>query len=417
MTAVRSRLGGIGLFVALAVVLSGCAINGSESLPTPFAKGTGSGSYSVKVELSNSANLVPHSEVKIADVTVGSITKLAFKDWHAEATVSLQKGTTLPANAVAKVAQKSLLGAEYLDLSSPAKPTGALRAGDTIALQPDDRFPETEEVLAALSTVLNGSGLSQIETINTELNNALGGRQTDTRSLLANLNTFVGGLNNQRQDIVAAIDNVNRLGASLSQGNKTLATAIDTIGPGLNALNANVGTLSQTLGALDNLNVSAHTLVSTSQTNLVSVLKDLQAPLQALNQSSNQIVGALGELATYPFPLQNATRSFRGDYSNLYAVLDLRCSTLTTNFLTGVPVASALGSLCSATPSLANPLTAPLGGTTTTPTLPTLPSIPSLPKLPALPSILPSLPSLLGGTGSSGSSGGGLLGGLLGGGK
>jgi phospholipid/cholesterol/gamma-HCH transport system substrate-binding protein len=405
---------GVVALIVLAVALVGCSINGSETLPTPLAKGTGSGSFRVTVELTNSGNLVPHSEVKIADVTVGSISKLAFKNWHAEATVTLQKGTSLPANAVAKVAQKSLLGAEYLDLSAPSKPAGQLREGNVLALQPDDAFPETEEVLAALSTVLNGSGLSQIETINTELNNALGGRQQDTRALLTNLNTRVGGLNSQRQDIVAAITQVNRLGATLARGNTTLATAIDTIGPGLQALNANVGNLSQTLVALDGLDGNAQALVRTSQANLVGVLQKLQAPLQALDASSQHIVGAIGGLATYPFPLANTTRSFRGDYSNLYAVLDLRCSTLATNFATGLPVGSALGQLCSASASITDPLTAPLGPQTTVPK-----STPSLPALPVLPSV-PSLGSLLGGSSGSGGaspSSGGLLGGLLGGGS
>ena len=44
--------------------------------------------------------------------------------------------------------------------------------------------PEVEQVLGALSLLLNGGGLQQIRVITTELNNALHGHEAEVRDLL-----------------------------------------------------------------------------------------------------------------------------------------------------------------------------------------------------------------------------------------
>lgn len=64
-------------------------------------------------------NLVANSEVKSANVTIGTIRKVEVNGWSALLTVELQQGNGLPENATAKLAQKSLLGAQYLELNVP----------------------------------------------------------------------------------------------------------------------------------------------------------------------------------------------------------------------------------------------------------------------------------------------------------
>ncbi|HVV30335.1 MAG TPA: MCE family protein [Mycobacteriales bacterium] len=408
------RRGVAVLVLAGTVALCGCSIRGSQTLPTPFVKGEGSGSYTVTVEMADVANLVRHAEVKVDDVTVGTIKSMKVDGWHATVTIGLKKDVKLPANAVAKIGQKSLLGAEYLDLSAPTgtAPTGQLHDGSVIPLDQTSRYPETEEVLAALSTVLNGSGLAQVHTIATELNQVLSGRQQDTRALLTNLNTFVGGLDGQKSDIVAAIDHVNTLAASLGSQNQVIGTAIDKIGPGLAALEDNRVDLTNTLTALSHLGDVATQVINASQQDLVGTLHDLQPALKALADTGQDLPESIGELATYPFPLDNVTRTFRGDYSNIFVNLDLRCSTLTRNFLSGAPVVGGLD-LCSPLGLLTNPLKAPLEQT------PAPKADASTP--PPTPSATAPLGGLLGdndaGTGSSGGLLGSLLGSLTGGGR
>ena len=59
--------------------------------------------------------------------------------------------------------------------------------GDTIPLANTGRNPEFEEVFTALSALLNGGGVSQIQTISVELTNALSGREAQVKDVLSQL--------------------------------------------------------------------------------------------------------------------------------------------------------------------------------------------------------------------------------------
>lgn len=418
----RRQAGLLAGAAAAALGLSGCGFHGTTSLPAPFAKGGGAGASTITVQMANVANLVPHAEVKVGDVTVGSVSSIRVDGWHAVVTVQLQKGVHLPANATAKIAQKSLLGAEYLDLAGPTSgAAGTLANGATIPMSSTSRYPETEEVLAALSTVLNGSGLAQVHTIATELNASLNGNQQNTRALLTNLNTLVGGLDQQKSDITRAIARLNDLSSTLAQGNRTLATGIDQIGPGLAVLEQNRVALTNTLTALGRFGTIADQVVTATQQSLVGTLHDLEPTLKALGDAQGNLVGAVGELGTFPFPLDEASRLFRGDYVNLFAAIDIRCSTLTTSFLNGIPqLATLLPQICSgqATTTL-NPLMAGLSPSTNPPKAPATPTpTPSRSLLGGLSGVLGGLlPSTQPTPTPAPTPQGGLLGGLLGGGK
>ena len=73
-----------------------------------------------------------------------------------------------------------------------------------------------EEVLGALSLVLNGGGLQQIQTITREVNKALTGRESNTRDLLNQMKTFATGLNAQKSDIITALEKVDHLAKTIS---------------------------------------------------------------------------------------------------------------------------------------------------------------------------------------------------------
>ena len=57
-------------------------------------------------------------------------------------------------------------------------------------------------MLGALSLLLNGGGVAQLKTIASELNKALDGREGAARSVLSQLRTFMGQLDENKADIV-----------------------------------------------------------------------------------------------------------------------------------------------------------------------------------------------------------------------
>ena len=86
-----------------------------------------------------------------------------------------------------------------------------------IPLDRTGRNPEVEEVLGALSLLLNGGGVAQLKTITQELNKALEGREGSARSVLDADPTFMTQLDDNKADIVDAIESLNRLAISAAQ--------------------------------------------------------------------------------------------------------------------------------------------------------------------------------------------------------
>src|SRR5690606_12973557 len=238
MSRARRSTAVLALGVSLALATTGCEWTGLNSLPMPGAEGKGEGAYEVHIQMPNVTTLTQNSPVRIDDVDVGSVTDIVVQDWHALVTVSLNPDVRLPANAIARIGQTSLLGSNHVELAPPedVAPQGQLAPGDVIPLDRAGAYPTTEEVLSSLSVVLNGGGIAQLETITSELNAALSGREDVIRDLLPQLDELTTNLEQQTGDIISAMEGLDRLGGPLADPRATLEHALDEIHPALTFL-------------------------------------------------------------------------------------------------------------------------------------------------------------------------------------
>ena len=334
------------LAVTVAVAaLTGCTgrvgtFEGVASLPLPGGVSTGSDSYTITVKFSDVTNLVPHAAVKLNNVTVGTVTEIELEGWHAKVTCELKGKVDLPDNAVAKVAQTSLLGTKFVRLAPPSsvQPRGGLSGGDVIPLARTGRYPEVEEVLSALSLLLNGGGLKQIKTITEELNAVLDGREARIKDLLHRLDTFVSALEEQKSEIVRALEGIERLSATLKEQKRTIADAVDRIEPALEVLNKQQDRLTKTLVALSDLGDVATEVIKKSRKDLLANLRNLEPILAKLADAGAALPKALELIATFPFP-RTTKKAIAGDYVNLKVTVDVDLRTILNNLLGGVPYA------------------------------------------------------------------------------
>ncbi len=111
----------------------------------------------------------------------------------------------LPANATATIDQTSLLGEKYVALARPAEPRGNLADGATITLASTTQAVQIEQVLGALSLLLNGGGIGQLHDIVVELNRAAGGRGPEIRRLLADADRVIATIDSHRAGIIEAL--------------------------------------------------------------------------------------------------------------------------------------------------------------------------------------------------------------------
>ncbi|MDT7798432.1 MAG: phospholipid/cholesterol/gamma-HCH transport system substrate-binding protein [Actinomycetota bacterium] len=322
------------LVTASALVLTGCSFRGIYDLPLPGGADLGDHPYTVNVEFRDVLDLTPKAGVKVNEVPVGQVENVGLtKDgWHALVTLKVNGDVKLPANALANVKQSSLLGEKYVELASPGddQAQGKLADNATIPLTRTNRSVEVEELLGALSLLLNGGGIDQLNTITKELNNATSGREPDIKALLDNANLLVTNLDNQSKNITRAIDGLNRLSSTLNDQKDKLVGAVDNLGPGLGVLESQRGQLVTMLNALNNLSGVATETVNASQKDLVADLKALTPTLQKLGEAGNDLPKALQILLTFPFSDQ-AVNGVKGDYFNLYAKVDLNLQTIVSN--------------------------------------------------------------------------------------
>lgn len=240
-----NRLAALVVVLAVVAGVSGCGWHGLNSLPLPGTEGNGPGSYVISAQLPDVNNIQANSRVRVADVTVGHVTKIERQGWHALVTMQLNADVNLPANATAKIGTTSLLGSYHIELAPPKTeaPQGKLAAGSVIALSRGSAYPSTEQTLAALSLVLNGGGLGQIQDITEALSTAFRGREHDVRSLIGQLDRFSAYLNDQSGDIIAATESVNRLAGKFAAQQPVLDRALATVPDALAVLNEERGKL------------------------------------------------------------------------------------------------------------------------------------------------------------------------------
>ncbi|MDT5333196.1 MAG: phospholipid/cholesterol/gamma-HCH transport system substrate-binding protein [Mycobacterium sp.] len=333
--------------VMVALVLSSCGSwKGIANVPLPGGPGTGSNKITIYVQMPDTLALNVNSRVRVADVYVGRVRAIELKNWVATVTLDLQPDIKLPQNTLAKIGQTSLLGSQHVQLDSPPDPSPQLlKNGDTIPLKNSSSFPSTERVLASIATILRGGGISNLETIQTEIFNVLNGRGDQIREFLNRLDTFTDELNQQRQDITHAIDSTNRLLTIVGQRNDTLDRVLTEFPPLIKHFADTKDLFADAITALGRISSAADNALAPSSANLHTNLQNLQRPLKQLGRASPYLIGALKLMLTAPFSIENVPKVVRGDYLNVSLMVDLTLSAIDNGVLTGTGISGMLRAL------------------------------------------------------------------------
>jgi len=354
----RGPRGLLVLAAVCALTLTSCRGLTDVTLPGGNAGGH---PYTVFVIFDDVLDLEQQAAVRVNDVAVGDVGKIGRQGFKAKVALRIRKNVVLPANAFAELRQTSLFGEKFVELGPPPppeQPVGRLQNGAII--DRSGRNPQTEEVLAALSALLNGGGVEQLQTISVELSNALAGRESRVRDSLRQLNTLVGALNDRKQEIVRALTAVDNLAARLARQRQTIAAALDNIPPALAVLADQRTQLTRMLTSLSNLGQVSDDVIRNSRTNTVQLLQNLQPILRNLDAARQNIVPSLELLTNYPFPT-TVLNGVHGDYAGLYASINLNVNDLvaglSSNQAPGGPLSGGLGSSgSSGTQNPSNPL-------------------------------------------------------------
>ncbi len=318
-----------------ALALTGCSggsgYNGIYSIPLPGGANLGSHPYQVTAQFADAGDLVPQSAVMVNNVAVGRVTRIFLPpgSWVASVTMLVNGSVSLPGNAIAEIEQSSLLGEQFVALSAPPgiATTGRLAGGAVIPVTRTTSNATVEEVLGALSLLLNGGGIDQLHTITTELNKALSGNEPQIRELIASLHAFLANLNANKGAIETALVGLRDLSVTLAARDKEIGHVLDHLTPGLKVLADQRSQLVAMLTSLHKLTGVAVATINASQASLVTDLNELAPILRSLADAGAYLPNALQVLLTYPFTNQ-VLNDVKGDYLN--AFLSLRAKKGTT---------------------------------------------------------------------------------------
>ena len=281
--------------------------------------------YTVTAQFRDVLDLVRQSSVKVDDVSVGQVDDISLGDGGKIAIVKLEinGSVQLPANTTASIQQTSLLGEKYVSLARPANPSGTLANGATIPLSATSQGIDIEQVFGALSLLLNGGGVAQLHDIVVELHKAVGtDNGLDVRALLENADSVIGKLNSHRDEIIAALDQVNKLSQTLDANHQDITAALRGLPAGLNVLASQRHQLVRLIDSLNRLSTTTVHTVQASQRDFVADLQALTPVLQQLTAAGSALPKSLQILLTYPFP-DSVLNAIRGDYLNSFIVQNL----------------------------------------------------------------------------------------------
>lgn len=334
----RRRLSAIVMLIVVTAWVAGCGDwRGLNSLPMPGTQGGGPGSFEIQAQLPDVNNIQPNSRVRVGDVNVGTVTRIERQGWHALVTMRLDGAVNLPENSSVTIGLTSLLGSLHIELAPPSDvaPVGRLHQGSLIPLERGGAFPSTEQTLAALSVVLNGGGLGQVQDITEAFSTAFDGREQDLRSLVGALDTFTGNVNEQTGDIIAATESLDNLVAQFAAQRPVLDHALETIPEALAVLNGQRQNLIDTADQFGKFSALTVDTVDKTKNNLVKEINDIGPVLQELADAGPSMTRALSLILTFPFPNETIEKWQRGDYANLTAVADLTLSRIDSGMFTG----------------------------------------------------------------------------------
>jgi len=266
------------------VVLLGFAVAGAV-----LVAGSGSGPYTVRVNLLNAERLVAGNNVDMGGVPVGHVSsvQLAPDTGAAGAIVTIQldsRYAPLRQGTRAVIRPNGVVGENFLELD-PAASGPAIPSGGSIPLQ-DTQVPVT---LDQVTDILNASTRQELKTLIQQGNKALAGRSGDVNHVLSKLPSIssdlaatTGSLDQQTQQLNELDAEFSRVAAMIAGEHKALQGDVSNGASVLSTLASNQAALQQELSHANSSLGQANNALAGRQQDVRKLLQELPVFLQVL---------------------------------------------------------------------------------------------------------------------------------------
>ncbi|WP_229051901.1 MCE family protein [Aeromicrobium sp. Leaf350] len=297
-----SRLTKIQLILFVIVTVLGTSFVGARyaQIDRLFVDRT----FPVTVELTESGGIFAGAEVTYRGIAVGKVDKLTFTSSGVRATLDIEKSAPrISADAQAVVANKSAIGEQYLDLRPQGSGGPYLKAGSKIGIQ-DTQVPiDTRTLLTNLNAFVGSVPTDDLNTVVTELGTAFDGAGPALAEILDSTSNLVQ----------QAQDNLDVTRSLINSSSTVLQTQIDK-GSEIQSFASDLALFTDTLVSsdgdlrrlIDDGSGAAQTInavVSENSADLSAVLANLQGPVRVLDEN---VAGLQSLFLLYPYLIQGA---------------------------------------------------------------------------------------------------------------
>jgi phospholipid/cholesterol/gamma-HCH transport system substrate-binding protein len=291
--------------------------------------GSTGGPLTITATFKDVGDLVVNHSVQVADVRIGSVTKIELTpDFKAKVTMSV-KEVNLKADAVAVLRQTSLLGEKFIELR-PCDPSGShqdtgcdanagpLKNHADIALEHGKQAPELEFVADSAIRLLAATALpSDFQTLVETGSAGFGGRAQELRGLISDISTISATLADQTTNIEHIIDGLGQATTALAANDPALDQLLLNLSNTTTVLANNRDQTVATLQSLTRLVQAQDDLVFTPYLQQVDrQIKELDAIVNEITQGRSEVSTLLEWFNKFVYQIPKGIPS---DFAQVYA--------------------------------------------------------------------------------------------------
>lgn len=305
------RLGVVIAFLGGLLAVTGCGPTMGD-LPLP-GSGVSGDTVTVRATFDEALNLARGAQVRVNGVDSGKVRSVSVKDFKAIVVLDVRTSARMRQAATARLRYTTPLGELFVEVTNPDRGP-LLEDGAMLPPANASTAPTVEDALAASSLLVNGGGLTQLQTVTEELNKALGGREGTVRALVGRADTFLTEANATTADLDRALKALATVSRVLAANRSTIDAAMTDIRPAARVLRQNTPGLTRLLAKLTEFSAAANDVVGTTRAQIVQMVRQVSPVLDEFIANRQTLGPSLRALVSLSDDLNAA---IPGDYANM----------------------------------------------------------------------------------------------------
>ncbi len=302
--------------------LAGAALFAASDLgiqDLPLGRAAQGESMSVTVVLPTADGIAIGADVRDGQKVVGRVSGMQLAMSGASVQLSVRSDSRLPANTVASVELPSALGNPFVRLAAPSQPSAnVLRDGDVIPPSHTELGPQIETALATFGALMSRSGVDQLTTIVTELDEAFGGRSEKIRGLINSMSMLTARTREHQGEFEQAINLAADVSSQFAREQHAVNRYLDSVPRVVAMLDVQRARLKTLFASTTALAATANDVLS--RADMAAVVRDAGTVVHTLAGYNDHLGDTLSTMNTF---LDRFDRSVHGDYLMFDGALDI----------------------------------------------------------------------------------------------